>query len=209
MMSETDEDLTLRQVLLGRHGERDLHDAADETGATGAIEDRIVTVPPGLRVAVRDRVLELIAGALDERLVDVLTRGWQTWDRVAEAAKRSLETPDAEALVELLDHEVTSTHRPRVEVLFDGKRIAEIEVTLEAAITLHAVTAVFAQGRLTAMRTGRADLSAELAIEGVTVLTAARTLDLPIEIPVEPEVAILPPPPVVTVPEADQPATTS
>jgi hypothetical protein len=195
MIVQADKDLTLGQVLLGPDGRPQLRTASDEAGATGVIEDRLVTVPPGLRAAARDKVLELIAGVLDERLVDVLARGWQSWERVIEAAKRSLETPNAEALVELLDHEVTSTHRPYVEVTFDGKQIAKIEIVLEAQITLHAVTAVLARGRLTAIRSGRIDLSAELAIEGLTVLTAAPSLELPIEIPIEPAVLILPPPP--------------
>jgi hypothetical protein len=209
MIDRADEQLTLRQILLGEHGEHDLRTAAEEAGATGAIDDRLTPVPPGLRVAARDQILDLIAGVLDQRLVDLLVRGWRTWDRLAAAARRTLEGPGTTELVELLDHEITSTHRPRVEVTFDGKPIAEIEVTLEAVIQLHAVTAVLADGLLTSLRSGRADVSAELAIQSVTAMTATRAVELPVEIPLGPGIALVSPPDVVTLPQPDdEPAPT-
>lgn len=209
MIDQADQQLTLRQVLLGRHAEHDLRSTAEESGATGAIDDELTAIPPGLRVAARDQVLTLVADILDQRLVDLVVRGWRTWERLEQAARRTLETPAATDLVELLDHEVTSTHRPRVEVRFDGQQIAEIEVDLEAAIQLHAVTAVLAAGRLTAIRSGRADVSAELAIQGVKVMTATRSLELPIEIPLGDGIVLASAPDVVTVPHPDDaPATT-
>jgi hypothetical protein len=209
MIDPATSELTLRQVLLGDQGEHDLRAAAEETGAMGPIDDRLTTVPPGLRAAARDQILSLIADLLGQRLVDVMILGWQTWDRLVGRARRTLETPGSTDLVELLDHEVTSTHRPRIEVTFDGKRIAEIEVDLDVAIDLHAVTAVLARGRLTAIRSGRADVSTTLAVQGVTVMSATRSLELPIEIPLGAGIVLASPPDVVTVPADDEPATTS
>jgi len=66
--------------------------------------------------------------------------------------------------------------------MFDGKQIAQIGVEIEIAIELHAVTAVVASGRLSALRSGRADVAAELAIEGVQLARATRPVELPMEI---------------------------
>jgi hypothetical protein len=209
MIDQADEQLTLRQILLGRHREHDLRSAAEETGATGAIDDGLTAIPPGLRVAARDQLLNLVADILDQRLVDLVVLGWRTWERLEEAARRTLETPAATDLVELIDHEITSKHRPRVEVRFDGQQIAEIEVDLDATIQLHAVTAVLAAGRLTAIRSGRADVSAELAIQGMKVMTATRSLELPIEISLGDGIVLASAPDVVTVPHPDDASATT
>ncbi|HEX6332382.1 MAG TPA: hypothetical protein VF129_14010, partial [Actinomycetota bacterium] len=181
MIDPATEELTMRRVLL--KGDHDLRTAAEETGAMGAIDERLTPVPPGLRTAARDQILALIVDALDQRLVDVIVMGWKGWDRLVDKARGTLEAPTASDVVELLDHEVTSTHRPRIEVEFGGEKIAEIAVDLDATILLHAVTAVLARGRLVAIRSGRAEVSAELAVQGITVMRAARALELPIEIP--------------------------
>lgn len=208
MIDPATEELTMREVLLGEHGEHDLRTAAEQTGAVGAIDDRLTPVPPGLRTAARDQILALIADALDQRLVDLIVMGWKGWEGLVDKARGTLETPGATDVVELLDHEVTSTHRPRIEVQFDGKTIAEIAVDLDAAILLHAVTAVLARGHLVAIRSGRAEVSAELVVQGVTVMTAGRALELPIEIPLGDGIVLARPPDVVTVPAEDEPAST-
>jgi hypothetical protein len=209
MIEETGEPLSLRRVLLDENG-ADLGRAAEETGATGAIDERLRTVPPGLRAGARDQILTLIARILDQPVVDVLVGGWRTWERLAEAARGSLEAPGQTDLVELLDHEVTSTHRPGVDVTFDGKRIASIEVELDVSMQLHAVTAVISGGRLTALRSGRADVTAKLAIEGLQVLTATLPIDLAVEIILGDGIELAVPVDVVTLPPYpdDQSATT-
>jgi hypothetical protein len=205
MIEEADDGLTLRRLLLEGGGDAeggDLHEPAEAAGANGAIEGRLGLLPPGLRAAAREEILKVIAGVLDQRIADLLAAGWRKWDALGTAAHRSLETPGSREIVELADHEITSTHHPSVDVTFDGKHIAEIEATIELAAELHAVTAVVAGGRLTAVRSGRAELSASFAIEGVEVAKGTRQVELPIEIGLGPGIPLVERPEVVVLPPA-------
>jgi hypothetical protein len=203
MIEEVGDVLTLRRILFGGDGEDELLHAVDEQGAAGAVDRRLDPLPPGLRAATREEVVTAVAGVLDQRLVDVLAAGWKRWDELAAAARRTLETPGETEIVELVDHEITSTHHPSVDVTIDGRPVARIEVEVEVAIELHAVTAVVSGGRLSALRSGRADVTAEMAIEGVQVARATRQLALPIEVALgdgiqlagRSDVVILPPAP--------------
>ncbi len=202
MIEEADGGPTLRRILFDDGGGGDLDEPADAAGATGAIDGRLGALPPGLRAAARAEILKVIAGVLDQGLADVLAAGWRRWDEISAAARRSLETPGSREIVELADHEITSTHRPSVDVTFDGKKITEIEATIELAAELHAVTAVVAGGRLTALRTGRADVSASLAIVGVEVAKRSCRVELPIEVGLGAGIPLVERPEIVVLPAA-------
>jgi hypothetical protein len=52
----------------------------------------------------------------------------------------------------------------------------------ELSAEFHAVQAVVSAGKLIALRSGKADLSAELWCEGVPMRTARRTIDLEMDL---------------------------
>jgi hypothetical protein len=149
--------------------------------------------------------------AIDAPLVDVLAAGWRKWHELVAAAERSQREPQATELVELRDQHMTSTHRPRIDVTMNGKPIAHVELTLELVALLHAVTAVVENGRLTALRTGQAEITARTSIEGVMVAEKTRLIELPIELGLGKGISLLDVADVVILPPspADTPATPS
>ena len=173
---------TLRRILFEQEGDSGLRSAMRDSGASGAVDGRLGALSPGLRTIANDEVIAVIAGVLDLRLFDVLATGWRKWEDLAGAARRSLEMPGQTEIVELVDHRITSTHRPHVDVKLDERPIAEIAVQIEIEIELHALTAVVSEGRLSALRNGRATVSAELAVEGVQVARPALPIELPLEV---------------------------
>lgn len=203
MIQDAGEGLTLRRILFEQGGEAGFRGAVDEGGAARTVDERLDALPPGLRSAAPEEVVAVVARVLDLEVIDVLAAGWRKWEELAGAARRSLEVPGETEVVELVDHRMTSAHHPHVEVTVDGKQVARIGVEIELDIDLHAVTAVVSGGRLSALRSGRADVAGKVAIEGVQVVQATRRVELPIEVGLgagiplvaRPDIVILPPAP--------------
>lgn len=202
-MTETASELTVGRILLEQGGEAALRGAMSEGGTTESLEGRLGALSPRLRSVVINELVTVIASVLDERVADVLATGWRKWEALAAAGRRSLESPGQTEIVELVDHRVASTHRPGVDVTVDGVKVAEITLQIEIAIRVHALTAVVIGGRLAALRSGRGELSLDLALDGVPLTSASRDIELPIEVDLgegvplvhDAEMVILPPAP--------------
>lgn len=183
MTDGADSTLTLRQILLeqGSDGGGVAEGAQQETGAD-TLGVHLERLPPALRAAAAEQIVTLVERVLDRRLVDLLGSGWRKWEQLAEAARRTLHDPGEVEIIELVDHEISSIQRPHVDIAFDGRKVAEVGAEAAVEIMLHAITAVVEEGRLSALRSGRADVDARLSIEGTLVAEASRQVDLSIEI---------------------------
>ncbi len=173
---------TIASILTEDQGDEAIRGAMRDGDAAGALDRRLEVVPPALRTLARDEVVAVVLSALDLPLANVLAAGWKRYEELVDAATRSLEEPGETELVELRDRRIVSTHRPRIDVTLNGEEIAHIELELELEIVLHTVTAVVRAGRLSALRTGRADATARLSVEGQQVAEKTRAVELPIEI---------------------------
>jgi hypothetical protein len=171
--------LTVGALLFGdQHDEEELRNRLHEQGALKGLAEALDRVPPGLRDVAVDRIGHVAQRVLDVDVLGVLGLGWQKYERLADAAQRTLRTPGSEEIVDLTTHRITSTHEPQVEVTVDGVAVATVGLRLELSAELHAVQAVVTAGTLIALRTGKADLTADLSCEGVPVAQGRRTIDL-------------------------------
>lgn len=198
--------LTLRKILLeqGSHEGGVAEAAQQETGAD-TLEVHLERLPPALRATAAEQIVTLVARVLDRRLVDLLGAGWRKWEQLTEAARRTVHDPGEVEIVELVEHEISSIQRPHVDVTFDGRKVAEVGAEAAVEVRLHAVTAVVKDGRLAALRSGRADVDARLSIEGALVAEASRQVDLSIEIALGDGIPLLEPvEPVAVLPDADR-----
>lgn len=202
MTAGTNDTLTLQRVLFGQGGSS-MAGALHEDGVAVAMDARLEPVPPALRGIAREEIAKVVAAVLGTDVADVLKVGWRTWEQLTDAARRSLEEPGGSEIVELADHRITSIHRPHIDVEVDGSVVSAIGMEIEITIDLHGVTAVVSRGRLSALRSGRADVTADVAIEGVQVVVATTQIELPIEVPLGEGIALVdsgrtvgtPPPP--------------
>jgi len=210
MNAEADETLSLHQVFFGDDGESSIGEALGKDDVAVVMDARLEPVPPVLRAIARDEIAKVVASVLGPELVDVLKAGWQKWEQLTDAARRSLEEPDESEIVELEDHRISSIHRPHIDVVVDGEVLSSIAMELEIAIDIHAVTAVVSSGRLSALRTGRADIAMDVKIEGVQAAVATTQVDLSIEVPLGDGIPLVDPDAVVSLPPspAVDPSTT-
>ncbi|WP_216909590.1 hypothetical protein [Nocardia noduli] len=100
-----------------------------------------------------DRLLQLDLGGL-------MVRGWRRYDRLREAAIRT-RTGSTEQ-VELLEHEITHTHNPHLEISVDANPVGALDLELRIALLLRPLTATIRGGLLVALGPGDCTLSANV-----------------------------------------------
>jgi len=120
---------------------------------------------------------------LDMDLGDILVSGWRKYSALVQAAHRTLSPPPSEEVVALATHRVTSTHRPRVDLLIDGKRLNSFEFELKVDVEVTGLSAVVRSGDLVALRGGVCQLSGTLSLEGVKLAAREQSLDLGLLMP--------------------------
>jgi len=203
MTTTTTRPLTLGELLFGEDDAAvGLQEALRDTGALGAVAAVLSKLSNGLREASCNEVANVAAGVLELDVIEVLVAGWGKYEVLTDAARRTLEAPGTEEIVDLGVHRITSTHRPRIDVFVDGVKREGVGLEIDLSIELHAVRAVVASGRLMALRSGRADLDAELNCQGVRVASANRQIDLSLTVGLGTGIALIQPPELLHLPEA-------
>lgn len=83
--------------------------------------------------------LAVLYEALDVAFLDILKSGWKTMAELQ--AYRDLEKhpPEEKSWVKLGRHKLTSAHEPKVEVLFNGKHLGQLD--FDAKLTLNVTDA--------------------------------------------------------------------
>jgi hypothetical protein len=82
--------------------------------------------------------------------------------------------------VELATHRITSVHRPSVDLLVDGVRVAVVLLELEVELLVRALVATVRLGRLIALRSGSFDVTVTLAMGGRQVAGHRTSLGSPL-----------------------------
>jgi Protein of unknown function (DUF2510) len=157
--------------------------------------------------AVEHEVATVTGDLLSLNLLDLAVGGWNRYEALRDAARRTRDAPTTEEVVALVTHRIESSHRPTVELFIDGKSVGTIEVELDIAFDMAGVVAVVCQARLTAIRSGNCTVSGRLAIKGAVVAQRQRQFDLPGEFRLHHGVALLPAQQVVTASSPSRPAT--
>jgi hypothetical protein len=161
-------------------------DAAEALGhavvsaaADGSLGRALAHLPPEARTAAVREVTAAAAGLLDVGLADVLITGWREHRDLTAAARRTLAAPGSTELVDLAEHQVTSTQEPYVSVLVDGHQVATVQLGLTVVCDVTAMLAGISAGRLVAVHSGACDITLMLAIDEAEVITRQTRLALP------------------------------
>lgn len=154
---------------------------------------------PAATRMLHDRPAKVVADLLaDIHLADVLLGVWKTHAVLVEAARRTVEDPGSEELVDLAAHRINSVHHPRVDVLVDNVAAGSVEFELQLEVVVRVLVAHVRGGHLSALEGGRFRLSASLSCfeailaAGQTELELAAVIDLGSGIPLVRDPAALP-----------------
>lgn len=99
-----------------------------------------------------------MGGALDNvlalPLAGVVSSPWTSIIEVAAALKETAHDPDATALVNLVDHGLTSAHRPKVDLIWGGKTVSRMEMGVDLVFDLIGVALEIRGGRIVGVKAG-------------------------------------------------------
>jgi hypothetical protein len=160
-------------------------------GAEGNLYRALGNLPKVTREAAIHEVTTQAAALLDVDLIGLLVAGWRAHQDLTAAARHTLTAPGSTELVDLTTHQITTTQQPDVSVLIDGHRIAILKLGLSVVFDVSALVAGISAGRLIALHSGRCDITATLAIQGIDVVTRKAHFELPGVIPLRPGVRLL------------------
>ncbi len=131
------------------------------------------------RKAAAQEAATTMAALLKVDLIGVLVRGWREHRDIVSAARRTLAAPGSTELVSMSTHEVRVDQRPSVSVLVDGQPVATLELGLSIVFDVNALLLGISAGRLVAVRSGRCEITATLAVQGTDLLVRHAHLELP------------------------------
>ena len=144
------------------------------------------------RKAAAQEAATTMAALLKVDLIGVLVRGWREHRDIVSAARRTLAAPGSTELVSMSTHEVTLDQRPSVSVLVDGQPVATLRLGLSIVFDVNALLLVISDGRLVAVRSGRCEITATLAVQDTDLLVRNAHLELPGVIRIRRGIRLLP-----------------
>lgn len=151
--------------------------ALTDQGLVARVSQALPRVSGPATQLLRERLAEVAADLLaDIDVADVVVTGWRKHAALVEAARRTMEDPDSEELVDLAAHRIASVHRPQIDVIVDHGPVVSVEFELRIEMVVRGVIAHVRNGRLAGVEGGRCRLSASLACCGFVV--AARDTEL-------------------------------
>lgn len=106
--------------------------------------------------------LPAMSGAVEQALAqvfgvpigNVLEASWSKVAGLPDALAASKLNPGAVTLTPLIDHTVTSTHSPKIDLFIGGQRLGEVALGIQLSLKLKGVTLELKDGRISGLRSG-------------------------------------------------------
>jgi hypothetical protein len=178
-MTADDQPRTAADLLFGH--DRDtgpaLARALAGSDALGSLGGALRRLSQAGRQAADTQVAAAAHGLVDLDLGDMMAAGWRKQGELADAVERTAANPHNPEVVELASQRITSTHRPYVDVIVDGARMATINFQLEVEFLIKALVATVRGGRVVGLSAGSCEVTATLAAEGIQLATQRARFD--------------------------------
>jgi len=170
--------VTVRAVLFG---DSDPGAAVAATPAWGTVLSGLGGVlltlsPPGQAQLVAE-VSRAIGGLVNLDVVEVLVGGWRKHRALHAAAERTKPSPGGTEQVALTSHQITTTHRPYLDINVNGKKRATVHFDLGLTLVVDTMIGTVHHARLVAVQGGRCTVTAGLGCEGVPLASRQVVLD--------------------------------
>jgi hypothetical protein len=152
-------------------------DALSRSGALRSVDGVLGALGAAARRAVLDRFATSVNDLLGFDLTDLLASGWRKYERLRDAAVRTLSDPTTAEMVELLSHRITSVQRPTVDLYLDDVRAGTLHLEVDFEFEVRAVVAEVRAGRLVALHHGQGRAAGTLSAEGIQVARREAAFD--------------------------------
>lgn len=114
----------------------------------------VAGLPPALLPGAAKAVSGALDGLFDISLGSVLQASWQSIAAVKDALKTTRDDAEAKVLVPLLDHKITSSHKPHIDLVVGGKSLGGLVFEIALTLQLKGVQLEVAKGRFAGLGAG-------------------------------------------------------
>ena len=191
-----DRPLTVLDLLFGAAADADAaRTLAGEITSSGGDQDlgrALARLPETARKAAVQEAATTAAAILKVDLIGVLVNGWREHQDIISAAHRTLAAPGSTELVSMAGHEVKVDQQPSVHVLLDGHRVATVQLGLSIVFAIEALLLGISGGRITAVHSGRCEITVTLTVQGTELIVRRAHFELPGKILVRSGIRLLP-----------------
>jgi hypothetical protein len=139
----------------------------------------LARLPETLRDKAVGAIIAAVFVLLDYNMIELLVDGWREHDDLTDAARHTLANPGSTELVALATHSITVVQKPSIDLVLNGERVATIDLELTLQFDISAAVAGVSAGMITALHSGRCDVTATLAIQGAEAIQKQKQIDLP------------------------------
>jgi hypothetical protein len=135
---------------------------------------------PGGWVGLRNKILAEAGGLLDIRLLDVMCWAWKKGRELEAYRDTERYPPDKTFSVPLVEHKITSTHTPHVDIRMNGKKVGTVHFAVKIEIAIKGMTLEIRNGRIKRIRAGDCKAKGSFFCEGFLLAEReSEPLDLP------------------------------
>lgn len=137
-------------------------------------------VPAAVRPAMSGAVQQALEQVMDVPVGQVLEASWSKIAGLPEALALSKLNPGAVTLTPLIDHTVTSSHSPTIDLLLGGQRLCEVALEIRLSLNLKGVTLELRRGRIAGLTAGECSGEGVVSFQGAPLLKRkTRAIKLP------------------------------
>lgn len=121
-----------------------------------------------------------IGGLLKIPLPEIITRAWNEGKLFEKYLDPEQYDPDELISITLKKHEVVSSHRPKIDVIFNGNTIDSIDFQLDVSLILDGIILQIRDGRVCEIKSGRIKGKATMKCENLILFKReTEAMDLP------------------------------
>lgn len=155
--------------------------ALHESDAMQKVRSSLAEAPGVVRNFATESVADALKSALNVPLVEVFAAGWKALQDLRNFCDQTKYPPGQVSNYVLAKHVMSSTHRPRIRILFDGVPCGpEIDFDVELKLTIEAASLEILDAKIMKVATGSIQGSGSIACAGATLLERqTKPVDLP------------------------------
>ncbi|PYJ88683.1 MAG: hypothetical protein DME71_12300 [Verrucomicrobia bacterium] len=128
----------------------------------------------------RNKMLAEAGGLLDIRILDVMRWAWKKGFELEAYRDTERYPPDKTFNVSLVEHKITSTHEPHVDIRMNDKKVGSIHFAVNIEIAIKAVILEIRNARIKKIHAGECKAKGSFLCEGLLLAEReSESLDLP------------------------------
>lgn len=187
-MTTTNDAVTSKVMLnfnrIARLGDisQGLSKAIGSCKALKLLEKTVVLDKLGIKLAgtVSSEAESSLSDLLDIDLLDVLVGSWNKSMELQRYKDPEKYPPDKTWLVSLSDHNIKSSHKPRLEIFLDGKSIGSLEFDLALELKVKGLILRIKGGKIIGVTTGKVQVFGDFGLYGAGIWKGeTKEFDLP------------------------------